>query len=64
MKTMTPRAAALAILTDHYHGLSWKGCQFLGQVAGLPDRPLSPKQSVWLQKLCEEAGLSVEGVAA
>lgn len=64
MKTMTPRAAALAILTDHYHGLSWKGCQFLGQVAGLPDRPLSPKQSVWLQKLSEEAGLLVEGVAA
>ena len=57
---LKPRDAALEILTNRYQGVSWKGCQFLGQVAGLPDRPLSPKQSDWLIKLCDEAGLSVE----
>lgn len=60
---MTPRDAAKEILWNRNHGLSWKACQFLGQVVGLPDRPLSPAQQSWLDKLIAEAGLS-EGADA
>ncbi len=63
MLTMTPRAAALEILTNRNEGLSWKACQFLGQVVGLPDRPLTEAQQSWLETLKERAGLS-EGVSA
>lgn len=61
---MTPRDAALALLTNPPAGLSWKGAQFLGNVAGCPDRPLSPAQLSWLGKLAAPAGLEVEGVSA
>ncbi len=59
--TLTPREAAKEILWNRYEGLSWKACQFLGQVIGLPDRPLSPAQRAWLEKLIAEAG--IEGVS-
>lgn len=59
-KTMTPREAALEILTNRYEGLTWKACQFLGQCVGLPDRPLSEAQLRWLNKLKDEAGIGGE----
>lgn len=60
---MTPRETALEILTNHHDGLSWKGAQFLGNVAGCPDRPLSDRQLGWLAKLAAAAGLEVEAAA-
>jgi len=61
---MTPRETALELLTNPPPGLSWKGAQFLGNVAGLPDRELSEAQLSWLAKLAAPAGLVVEGVSA
>lgn len=63
MQDMTPRDAALEILSNRNEGLTWKACQFLGQVVGLPDRPLSEAQASWLDTLKERAGLSEGGVA-
>lgn len=60
---MTTRDAAKEILWHRNDGLSWKACQFLGQVVGLPERPLSDAQQVWLEQLIARAGLS-EGVSA
>jgi len=61
---MTPRETALELLTHHYHGISWRCAQFLGNVAGCPDRDLSEAQLSWLAKLAAPAGLIVEGVSA
>lgn len=61
---MTPREAAKEILWNHNDGLTWKACQFLGQCVGLPERPLTERQSNWLSKLCAEAGLLLEGANA
>jgi len=54
------RDAAKEILWNRNDGLSWKAAQFLGQVVGLPDRPLSPAQSDWLKSLAERAGIEAE----
>lgn len=59
----SPRDAAKEILWNRNDGLSWRACQFLGQVVGLPDRPLTEAQKSWLESLKERAGLS-EGVSA
>lgn len=61
---MTPREAALELLTHHHEGLHWKASQFLGNVAGCPERPLPDRQLNWLGKLAEPAGLIVEGASA
>lgn len=50
------RAAALALLTGDCK-LSRKTGQFLGQLAVDPS-PLSDRQSDWLAKLLEKAGLA------
>jgi hypothetical protein len=55
---MTPRDAAKEILWNRNEGITWKAAQFLGQVVGLPDRPLSEAQLNWLAKLMAEAGLT------
>lgn len=60
---LTPREAALELLTNHTEGLHWKASQFLGNVAGCPDRPLSERQRNWLAKLAAAAGLEVEAAA-
>jgi len=52
------REAALIILRDHADQLSWQSGSFLGQICACPDRPLSEKQSNWLGKIVERAGLS------
>ncbi|WP_283418685.1 hypothetical protein [Sphingopyxis sp. Geo48] len=57
---LSPRDAAKEILWNRNDGLSWKAAQFLGQVVGLPDRPLSPAQSDWLKTLTERAGIGAE----
>ncbi len=62
--SMTPRETALEILTHYPDGLSWKAAQFLGNVAGCPDRSLSEPQLKWLGKLAVSAGLIVVGEAA
>lgn len=59
---LSPRDAAKEILWNHNEGLSWRACQFLGQVVGLPDRPLTEAQREWLTGLVERAGLP-EGVS-
>lgn len=56
MSIASPRAAALALLTDHSAGVSRKSGQFLGQVA-VQKTPLSEPQSKWLADLMEQAGL-------
>ena len=61
---MPPRDVALELLTTPPPGLSWRGAQFLGNVAGCPDRDLSEAQLNWLAKLAAPAGLIVEGVSA
>lgn len=53
---MTPRQAALSLLTNHAEGLTPKAGQFLGQMA-VTANPLSEKQAGWLAKLLERAGL-------
>lgn len=50
------RAAALLLLNAHADTLTFRSGQFLGQVAVNPN-PLSEKQSEWLAKLLERAGL-------
>lgn len=60
---MTPRETALELLTNHTEGLHWKAAQFLGNVAGCPDRPLSDRQRNWLTKLADAAGLEMEAAA-
>jgi len=61
---MTPRELALEILTHHHEPLSWKASQFLGNVAGCPDRDLSVAQRKWLGQLAASAGLVIAGEAA
>ena len=64
MQATTPRDLALDLLTNHHEGLTWKASQFLGNVAGCPDRPLTAAQFRWLGKLAAEAGLEVQELAA
>ncbi len=61
---MTPRDMALEILTNHHEGVSWKAAQFLGNVAGCPERALTEPQLKWLGKLAVAAGLIGVGEAA
>lgn len=61
---MTPRETALEILTNHHESLSWKAAQFLGNVAGCPERALSEPQLKWLGNLAVAAGLIGVGEAA
>lgn len=52
------RALALTILSDHADEQSWQSGSFLGQICACPDRPLSEKQSAWLARIAERAGLA------
>lgn len=54
----TLRDLALTILRDHADQQSWQSGSFLGQICACPERPLSEKQSNWLGKIVERAGLS------
>lgn len=51
------RDLALTILRDHADELSWQAGSFCGQICACPDRPLSEKQSAWLARIAERAGL-------
>lgn len=50
------RKIALEILGRPDPGLTWRAAQFLGQVAGLPDHPLTEKQATWFAQIVERAG--------
>ncbi len=53
---MTPRQAALTLLTDHADGINPKAGQFLGQMA-VTANPLTERQAAWLAAMLERAGL-------
>lgn len=51
------RALALALLNNG-DGINRRSGQFLGQLCAPDHYPLTPKQSDWLGKLAERAGMS------